>query len=107
MKIKKDFFEKLSGAYDLLCSRINNCHNGGSSLEGLSTDSEFTLGLDNRGETYFIGGIALFCLFACILYIIVAGVLSTTAIPNTAYAILIAIFLFGAILTCIEVYNRH
>jgi len=103
MKIKKDFFEKLSGAYDLLCSRINNCHNGGSSLEGLSIDSEFTLGLDNRGEAFGTGWIVL--LVAAFVFVGCMVILQT--ITNVGIFILGVIFALLASLAIITSNNSH
>lgn len=84
LKIK----EKLSGAYDMLCSRTNCYHNGGSSSEGLCTDFEYTIGLDDRAEiNNVIGGIvlALVVLVICFIWVIGPKILMTILIPEVMF----------------------
>ncbi len=73
--------EKFSGAYDLLSSRINNYHDGGSASEGLCTDLEYTLGLDNQGEMGIkegIIGVIAIGLLVFIIYKLIEVVLVMT-----------------------------
>ena len=55
-------FTKLFGVSNVLCTRTNSYHYGGSASEGLSTDSELTLGLDDRAEVTASECVALACL---------------------------------------------
>ena len=94
--------EKLYGAYDTVSSRTNCYHNGGSTSEGLSTDLEYTLGLDNRGEiNNVIGLITTACIFACVCYVLVAGVNTIMAIPCFPYSIIGLFVLLLVISKCI------
>ena len=86
-----NILKKLSGAHDLLSSRINNYHNGGSTLKRLSTDSEFTLGLDNRGEAFgIIMGIGL--LIAGIIFVLALNMIKTIPVQTFSNIGLIGIF---------------
>jgi len=62
--IKEVFSKILVVDYDLVSCMNHENQKGGSALEGLSSDSKFTFGLDNRGE---IDGLSECVALACLL----------------------------------------
>ena len=95
--IKEVFSKILVVDYDLVSCMNHENQKGGSALEGLSTDSELTLGLDNRGETHGLVGIGL--LIALIIF--GAGVSIIKIIPDPAVANIGLIAVLGSCLVVI------
>ena len=79
------FKEKLSAARNLIVSRANAYHNGGSAFNGLSDDVEYTLGLDNRAEVF--GVTSLVTGFIALAIIIAIGVIILSSVQTAMPAV--------------------
>lgn len=99
--------EKLYGAYDTVSSRTNCYHNGGSTSEGLTTDLEYTLGLDNRGEMGGREGIVLLVSVITIAFVLVMGSQLLKDITNPDVRLIGAIFIIVAIIAFIIAIKSH